>query len=246
MNEKEFRELITDKQWKDEWWVAVDGAVLDGRLSLKEAVSIKQQMPSRVVALMHPRSVETNGVDWKNLDLTVAAKSPASARKTASTGSARAPQMPSTNREVQDMRNQIRNINDDLNDIKTSYQQVSEVIIEGFTDLARRMDAQTEQMEQLKLMFGQMIDLKKFKQQLDERQKALKQKELRKDIEAEQQQKPSLEDKPRRPQKSALDLDSEKKPLPPNLSLPGRVVGKGSRPEGADAANVPPPPPRRS
>lgn len=238
MNEEEFRTLLQEKKWRDEWWVAVDGAVLDGRLKLKEALSVKQQMPSRQVSLMHPQAVQSGGVDWKMLDLAQKHRAPAPTP----TASSKASPSLKQSREVEDMRNQIRNINEDLKDVKDTYNEISGAMVEGFATVVERFEEQlreiealTEQMEQLKLMFGQMIDLKKFKQQLDERQKMLKQQELRKEI-VEESKDPARKS-------LAVKIDEDSKPLPPGLKLPGRVVGK--RP-GSSESPPPPPPPRKS
>lgn len=253
MKESEFSEQLKSNGWKDEFWVAVDGAVLDGRLKLREAIEVKKQMPSRQVSLMHPQSVETEGVEWKPLDLGGGMKS---LKRSASTNVISA-------KEVGDSRNQIRMINEDLRSVKTTYTELSDAMVEGFADMAKRFDNYNEHIDnladkvgRLEALFQEMIDLRKLKQQLDERTKHVKQQELRKEVSSELQSKPKIEAPKKEKPRMALGKSESPKPLPPGIQLPGRVVGakrqesEPSPPEPppgktSSLSTPPPPPPRR-
>ncbi|MGF1453248.1 MAG: hypothetical protein ACFB21_14370 [Opitutales bacterium] len=170
MNQQGFTDLLEQYGWTDEWWVAVDGSVLDGRMNLKDACGLKRQVANRQVALLHPRAPDTIGVQWHPLEVSQATPpQPRLARKTATPppvgkkgGAPRGGSGESSEQQSR-MLQQILEMKADLTETQIKM-------------TASFNEVRTE-VRQLREAFEEMIDLKRFKQQLDERRRTLEQSE---------------------------------------------------------------------
>lgn len=171
MNQEGFTELLQQNQWSDEWWVALDGAVLDGRMPLKDAVGLKRQMPSRQISLLHPKAAETTGIDWKMLDLTTSERTvrpqpklaekkqpPPGAKKTTAAG------------DNAQLEKQLREQYHQLIEVKNEVTEMHMHIQATFRELR-------EGMAEMRDAFDKMANLRRLEHQLEERRKTLEQSE---------------------------------------------------------------------
>lgn len=243
--------------WMDEWWVAVDGAVLDGRMSLKEACGLKRQMGSRQISLLHPRAPDSIGVQWHPLDaVSEAPPQPRLAKKTApppvgniaSKGAPKAHSaggVPAAGGAEQ---------------FNKLVQQVIELKAD-LADMQLRMNGSLSELKSemlaLRVAFEEMVDLKRFKQQLDERRRALEQSEqmlIKKAFKQDQADGSGGENlkKATKPAKSDEPEIPAKPPAPSRRSSSSHSANKADleallpgRPIGEEKAAAKPPPPRR-
>ncbi len=163
--------------WSDEWWVAVDGAVLDNRMPLSDACGLKRQMMNRQVSLLHPRAAETTGVQWHPLE-GVAAVAPVTAGQPRLAKKSAAPPPVAAQRTSPAAPGASARVDPEL--IQRTHEQVLEIkadVMElEMKALASLADVRAE-VRALKEAFEEMADLRRLKAQLEEKKRMLEQSE---------------------------------------------------------------------
>jgi hypothetical protein len=181
MNQAGFQDMMQRYSWSDEWWVAVDGAVLDGRMNLQEACGLKRQMSGRQISLLHPRAPESVGVQWHPLEAVterVLPQQPRLVKKTAAPppgvravtsgpgATLRSNASPAPSADP----GQLDRLVDQVLELKADLTETQVTMAASFREIKTTL-------EEVKSAFEQMIDLKRFKQQLDDRKRQLEQSE---------------------------------------------------------------------